>query len=164
LLCQKEPSNGARKKEDKKMTKNNLIVPGIIIIALLMIVSIVAAVSYFGVSGDSPIDKDNPHFWHECTVVVDSPLFSAAEIKDANCVNTQKNCGSVLGQLGLFSIMGDQGRVEMWDSNGKLTSKRYETNAIGRTDTVTLSGCSAESSFTLRLYDDGGNLLEQQGG
>lgn len=129
-------------------------------VALLLIlgvifIGLVSAAAYFFLvdTGDPATQK----YWYECTVRVKEDLVgTGVSIDTANCQRV-RTCGFLP-----FNAFTAEGQVEMWDTTGKLSSKNYETGLFSGEDILTLTGCSRESQFRVRLYDDARNLIQEE--
>lgn len=138
---------------------NKTIIGIVIIVVLIISIMFVSGVVFTGGNIIPTADPSTQKFTYECSVDVKEDLVGkGVSIESVACENTGKKCG------GFFGIFSAEGVVEMWDSNGKLSSKQFETGLFSGTDDVTLKGCSAETEFTLRLYDDDHNLIDERGG
>lgn len=134
-----------------KMTKNKKTIIMILSMFLVLLISVGGFV-YIGGNSIGNSNK-NQKYWHNCDVTVKEKLLGKNVELTATCENTGKKCGSI------FGFFSSEGTIELWDSNGKLASKDYETEIFSGKDSISIRGCSDGTDLKLKAYDENHNVL-----
>lgn len=137
---------------------NKKIVGGSILLFFFLLL-VVGAGAFFLIGPGGGAIGGIPKYWYECNVVVKEELIGKeVHLESVSCSNTGSVCGYI------FGFMTAEGTVEMWDSNGKIASKDYETGLTSGEDKITIRGCTVESGVRIRLYDEDHNFVEEKEG
>lgn len=134
----------------------------IILLFVGLIISLTAlGFAYFLIGPGGEVIGGTVKYWHECTVTVDEELIGTdVSIESANCANTGKKCGYVFGILDWIPFGNAEGQVQLWDNSGVISTESYKTGTTSGKDIVTIRGCTSDSSVTVKLYDESGNLVD----
>jgi hypothetical protein len=148
----------------EKMKKNKLFIGLFLLILFGVILTVVGVFAYSYIGGN--VDPNQPtKYWHQCDVTIKQNFnFFGARIDSVQCSNTQNKCGSLFSITQSFALISANGRVEMWNSAGKLVSKDYSTGIISRSDQISMKACTVPGTITIKLYDNNGNFIEQKVG
>jgi len=124
---------------------------GAAVIIFIIFVSVVVGGTGFTLGGSDGARKVS------CDVKLKQvPIKGVAVLDDISCEDTGRKC--VLG----FGFFQSDGNVELWDSDGRKSTKDFETGFLFGTDSITLTACTADDSIRVRLYDEDHNFLEEQ--
>lgn len=133
------------------------IITAIMAIFGLMIILAVGVIAYTVIGGNTIIpgvSQQPQRYQQECTVQIKENIIGKdAKIESVDCQQRGK-CGILL------SLFSAEGSVELWDSQRRLSSKDFKTALLSGKDTVTLTGCTSDSSVSIRLYDEQHNLMD----
>ena len=98
----------------------------------------------------------------ECDVTITNNLLGSAQsITSASCDNVGR-CGFFsIANAGAYSIFGgDKGTVRLLDGTKVIDKKAFKIPLFGRSDTVSLSGCTAANVITIKLSDEDDNFQD----
>lgn len=123
--------------------------------SVLLIAFVIAYMLSGGASFDPPAGGAVARDFN-CDVVVDDAF--ALEVDSVSCqtLRQKSSCG-FFSSLGFLS---EKGQVQIVDSRGVIETKNFETPSLATKETISISECTYDTSITVRVLNEDGNLVE----
>ncbi len=98
----------------------------------------------------------------DCIVILKDPIFGEPYILSHQC-ETSGGCG-LFGVLGFFEpeIAYNKGTIKL-TTTSDTKSVKYSTWKLGAEEQYDISVCTSDSSGSLKVYDETGNVLDSKG-
>ena len=99
----------------------------------------------------------------ECSLSLKDEIGLSTDVivDNAQCTELNKGCIGFWGYNWFTDWFITKGTIDIYDRSGKLVTEEYTLNLLGK-DTITTQICSSDNTFTIRVYDKNGVLLDEE--